>query len=187
MKFCFWGNVSSALNGKTRGGAELQIALLAKSLAMKGHNVVVIDPYVKESFTTNEGIRVINIPDWNKGIRVIRFFFRRIPLLYRLFKAQNADFYYVRMKTYLHIIPYLACRKVNGKFIIGIAHDLDLANFRDRYKYAYSNKFNLLRFITRNLPNDWVFDYLVKKADYLLVQHAGQKSNAQNAKGHVAV
>ena len=39
MKFCFFGNVAEALKGRTPGGGELQIALLAKALALKGHDV----------------------------------------------------------------------------------------------------------------------------------------------------
>ena len=66
MKFCFFGNIAGALKGKTEGGAELQISLLARALALKGHEVVIIDPYSSESFVSQEGIRLINVPDWNK-------------------------------------------------------------------------------------------------------------------------
>ncbi len=187
MKFCFWGNISGALIGKTLGGAELQIALLAKSLAMQGNEVAIIDPYIDESFTTKEGIRVINIPGWNKGLVGIRLFFNRIPALYKVLKDQNADFYYVRMRAYLHFVSYLACKKVKGKFIVATAHDLDLASFRERFKNSYATKLNLFKFLTLYLPNDWVFDYLLKKADYVIVQHEDQKSCVKNTKGSIAV
>ena len=43
MKICFWGNIGRALKGRTSGGGELQIALLAKALAKGGHEVVLLD------------------------------------------------------------------------------------------------------------------------------------------------
>ncbi len=67
MKFCFIGDFSGALKGRTPGGGQLQVALLAKALALKGHEVVIVDPGSSESFITAEGIKLINVPDWNKG------------------------------------------------------------------------------------------------------------------------
>lgn len=187
MKFCFWGNIGATLQGLTVGGGELQIALLAKSLALKGHDVVIIDPYAKESFTTNEGIKLINIPGWNKGIRGIRLFYKKIPSLYKLLKAQNADYYYVRLRSYLHLLSYFACKKVKGKFIVATASHFDLASFRERFNRYSSSKFNLFKYLSSDLPKDWAFNFLLKRADFLLVQHAGQKSNVKKAKGCVAV
>ena len=102
MKFCFLGNISKALKGKTQGGAELQIALLAKALVCNGHEVVIIDPYSDESFVTEEGIKLINIPGWNHGIRGVRLFLYRIPALKKSLIEQKADYYYGRMRTYFH-------------------------------------------------------------------------------------
>jgi hypothetical protein len=110
MKFCFFGNISNSLQGQTKGGGELQIALLAKALVLKGHEVVIIDPYASESFVTEEGIQLVNVPAWNKGVRGIRLFQYRIPALYKLLKAQMADYYYVRMRSYMHLITYKAAK-----------------------------------------------------------------------------
>ena len=174
MKFCFFGNISNSLKGQTAGGGELQVALLAKALAIKGHQVVIIDPYSGESFVTEEGIKLINIPGWNKGIMGIRLFQYRIPLLYKLLKEQKADYYYARMRSYFHLLSYKAAKKNGGKFIIGLAHDLDVASFRKRFRYEYQPKFSLTKFLALWLPNDMVFDYLLKKSDYITLQHTGQ-------------
>ncbi len=48
MKICFWGDIYNSLVGKTKGGGELQISLLAKGLADLGHEVIVIDFFIND-------------------------------------------------------------------------------------------------------------------------------------------
>ncbi|MBS1608621.1 MAG: glycosyltransferase [Bacteroidetes bacterium] len=174
MKFCFLGKIANSLKGETKGGAELQIALLAKSLALKGHEVVIIDPFSNENFVTKEGIRLIDIPDWNKGIRGIRLFLHRIPALKKALLEQKADYYYGRTRTYFHLLSYKAAKKLNSKFILAIASDIDILNMRNKIKYNYSHNLNIFNFLTLHLPNDLVFHYLIKHADYITIQHSGQ-------------
>ena len=50
MKICFWGDVAGALRGKTSGGGELQIALMAKALRKSGNEVTVLDREIEEEF-----------------------------------------------------------------------------------------------------------------------------------------
>lgn len=185
MRFCFYGNFSGALKGQTPGGGELQVVLLAKALALKGHEVVIIDPNSKESFVTREGVKLINIPNWNKGLRGVRLFWYRIPALKKILTQQNADYYYVRMRGYLHLVPYLVAKKTKGKFIVALAHDLDVLGFMKKLKYEY--KFNLFKFLILFLPNDLVFNYLLKKADYITLQHCDQKLNSSSVKGKIGI
>jgi glycosyltransferase involved in cell wall biosynthesis len=185
MKFCFTGDFSGALKGRTPGGGQLQVALLAKALALKGHEVVIVDPGSSESFITPEGIKLISVPDWDKGLRGIRLFVYRIPRLKKILLEQNADYYYVRMRTYMHLLPFWASKKTKGKFIIATAHDLDVLNHFSKFKYEYKPRFNLFRFLTADFPN--VYNYLLKKADYIILQHSGQKINRNSAKGKIAI
>ena len=67
MKICFWGKIADALKGKTGGGGELQIALLAQTLAGLGHEVVVVDLDIVEGFTTDDGIKVYPIKGYKRG------------------------------------------------------------------------------------------------------------------------
>ncbi len=182
MKFCFFGNVSGALKGKTLGGGELQISLLAKALALKGHEVVIIDPYAEENFITLEGIKLISVPEWKKGPKVLRMFLFRIPALRRMFAEQNADFYIVRMRSYLHLIPYLAAKKNGGKFIQSIASDIDVLSERKKFKYDYNSSFKI--FVTEGLANDVVFSYLLKRSNYVLLQHCGQRIASTSSKNN---
>ncbi len=182
MKFCFFGYMSCAIQGQTIGGGEFQSYLLAKALALDGHEVVVIDPYVEEGFTTDEGIKLIKVPNWNKGIKGLRLFTNRIPALYKLFKEQNADFYYVRMRSYIHLLSYLAAKKRKAKFIQAIASDIDILSFSDKYEYEYKSGFKISKYLAENFPSDLIFNYLLKNADYITLQHSGQYPKSKTDK-----
>ena len=186
-KFCFFGNISGALQGNTAGGGELQIALLAKALALAGHQAVIIDPYARESFVTPEGVRLINVPNWDGGLRGIRLFTNRIPLLYKLLKDQHADYYYIRMRSFLHIIPYIAARRNKARFIQAIAQDIDIVGIREQVRYEFSTNSNLARLFLVNLPSYLVSNFLLKRADFIFLQHSGQKNHSKNLKGKVSV
>ena len=174
MKICFWGDISGALKGNTCGGGELQIALLAKALARGGHEVVIVDFQTSEEFITSDGIKVIKIKGWNNGIRIIRTITHRLPQLYRSLKAQKADVYYCRIRDFRHIFAWWAAHKVKAKFILGIASDLDIMNFRMRWKNFYlSNLHNLWGFFDGILI-EIVYPWLLSKSDLVFVQHEGQ-------------
>jgi Glycosyl transferases group 1 len=185
MKICFWGDIAAAVKGKTIGGGELQMALLAKSLAIAGHEVIVIDPFSDESFVTKEGVKILHVPDWNKGLPGIRMLWYRIPALYKLFVKQKADYYYVRMRSYLHLISYFGAKKVKGKFLLALASDIDLMNFKDKYIYEYKANFRLFKYLTYWLPNDLVYKFLIKRADYIIRQHKGQLVENNPVRGTV--
>ena len=176
MKICFWGNNAGALKGNTDGGGELQLALLAKALARSGNEVVIIDYQATEDFISAEGIKVISIQGWNKGIRFLRVLTHRLPLLYKSLKAQKADIYYCRMRDFRHIFAFWAARKIKAKFILGLASDLDAMNLRMRWKYNHKvSKFGLWSF-SSNLLIEIVHPFLLRKADLILAQHEGQKT-----------
>lgn len=175
MKFCFWGDVKGALAGSTSGGAELQIALLAKALSLAGHDVVVVDFINNKNFTTAEGVKVLGVPDWNKGIKGLRFFTHRVPALLKIFKEQKADYYYGRARSLFHIFPYLAARKNGSKFLLALAHDLDVVSIPDRIRHEYWKKVSLFNILNFYLLNDLVFNYLLKRADHVLLQHEDQR------------
>jgi glycosyltransferase involved in cell wall biosynthesis len=175
MKICFWGNIARALKGSTDGGAELQIALIARALAIAGHEVVTIDYETTEDFITAEGIKVFRIKGWNNGIRIIRTFTHRLPQLYRSLKAQKADVYYCRIRDFRHILAFWAARKVKAKFILGMASDLDAMDFVMRLKYRKLVSFGDLWGFFNNILIEIVYPLLLRKADLILVQHEGQK------------
>lgn len=114
MRICFWGDIASAINGNTKGGGQLQIALIAKLLAQCGHEVIVLDHETDVDFITSEGIRIVKIKGWDNGFRLIRTFTNRLPLLYRSLVDVKADIYYCRIRDFRHILAYWASRRCGG-------------------------------------------------------------------------
>jgi glycosyltransferase involved in cell wall biosynthesis len=175
MKICFWGSIARALTGKTDGGSELQIALLAQSLARGGHEVVCLDYQITEDFITPDGIKVIQIKGWYEGIKAIRLITHRLPGLYSLLKEQKADIYYCRMRDFINIFPFLAARKVKSKFILAMASDLDALGFKMRWKFYYVPNIGEMWWWFSGLFIEIIHPWLLRKADMVFVQHEGQK------------
>ena len=175
MKVCFWGKIADALLGKTYGGGELQIALLAKALTSLGHEVVVVDLDIEEGFVTDEGIRVYPVTGYNSGMKMFRTLTHRLPALYSTFVEIKADVYYCRIREYRHIIVYMAARKVKAKFIMSLASDLDILGIGKRWKHFYSSNVKDLWGVFNGLMGEIVYPFLLRKADLVLVQHDGQK------------
>jgi glycosyltransferase involved in cell wall biosynthesis len=175
MKICFWGNIGKALAGRTSGGGELQIALLAKALAKDGHEVILLDYDCMEEYQTSDGIRIIPIKGWNDGIRLIRTLTHRLPQLYKGLKDQKADIYYCRIRDFRHIFAYWAAHKLKAKFILGLASDLEIMSFRMRWKYYYLTNLRNLWVLFDGIFSEIVYPYLLRKSDYIFVQHEGQK------------
>lgn len=176
MKICTWGDVASALEGKTKGGGELQIALLAKAMAKAGHEVVVVDLKAKKDFVTDDGIKVFQIKGYDDGIRFFRLFTQRLPNIYKSLKAQNADVYYCQIRDFRHLLAYWAARKTNGIFVLQLASDLDASTLRMKLKYDYLTHFGGLYWFLKVFLTELIFPWLIRKADMVLVQHEGQKN-----------
>jgi glycosyltransferase involved in cell wall biosynthesis len=175
MKICFWGNIGRALNGRTSGGGELQIALLAKALARGGHEVVILDSEISEEFQTDEGIKVCPIKGWNEGIKMLRILTHKLPSLYSSLRDQKADVYYCRIRNFMHIVAWLVARKVKAKFILALAEDLDAMSFRMRWKYYYSTNLSNLWGLFDVFFSEIVYPHLIRRSDAVFVQHEGQK------------
>lgn len=178
MKICLWGNIARALNGRTEGGGELQLALLAKTLAKAGHEVVVIDFVINNDFVSDEGIKFFKIEGWNKGIRLIRSLTHRLPNLYRALKAQKADVYYCRIRDFRHILCFWAARKVKAKFVLGLASDLDAMNFTSRLNQFLVSPISIWA-VFNVILIEIVYPFLLRNADLVLAQHEGQKNILQ--------
>ncbi len=175
MKICFWGEVYGSLSGNTPGGGELQIALLAKALALGGDEVIILDKHIKEQVTTSEGIRVAPIPGWNSGVRILRSFTSRLYFLYKAMIEADADIYYARIRTFEHIVPLFVARKLNAKFIYATASDLDVLGFMERIKYFYLQNVGLYSWLICGTLTEIIFPFLIKNADCILVQHEMQR------------
>ncbi len=175
MKICTWGDVASALEGKTSGGGELQIALLSKVLAKSGHEVAIIDLMAEKDYVTADGVKVVHIEGYKDGVRLLRFFTHRIPKLYKNLKEQKADIYYSQIRDWRHILALWAARKTKGIFVIQLASDLDALGLRKRMKHDYLTHFDGLYWFLNTVLVELIFPFIVRNADMVLVQHEGQK------------
>jgi glycosyltransferase involved in cell wall biosynthesis len=64
---------------------------------------------------------------------------------------------------------------VKGKFILGLASDLDAMSFRKRFKYQYRVSLSSLWSLSNGLFIEIVYPWLLRKADMVFAQHEGQK------------
>jgi glycosyltransferase involved in cell wall biosynthesis len=79
---------------------------------------------------------------------------------------------------------YIACRKVNGKFIMAMASDLDASGFADRYRYFYKQQKKSLWHIINGILIELIHPYLMRKADIILSQHEGQMQILERRRIH---
>ncbi len=182
MKICFWGTIAEALNGRTPGGAELQIALMAKALAKSGNEVVVLDYSISADFITQEGVNVIALRGWNEGIKILRNLTHRLPVLYKSLINQKADLYVCRMRDFRHIVVYFAARRLGSKFIYSLASDLETLSFFLRCKFDYFTSIGRLWWLFDIFSTEIVHSFLLRKSDFIFVQHEGQKINLSKKK-----
>jgi hypothetical protein len=89
------------------------------------------------------------------------------------------------MRSYLHLISYFGAKKAKGKFLLALASDIDLLSFKDKYRLEYKANFKLLIYLTYWLPNDLVYKFLLKRADYVIRQHSGQQVENNSVRGKV--
>ena len=170
MKFCFWGNIYGALTGDTPGGAELQLSIIIKELVDLGHSVSVIDFYIKDDERISKNLIVYSLARRSSN------YLHRLIAFYKLLIEQNSNYYYARMPSSFHLIGYIAARKLKKKFVLGLAHDLDTFNFYQRYNYKYGLRTGWLH-LKQLITNELIFNYLLKKSDFIIAQHEVQQMN----------
>ena len=174
IKICIFGRTVLALEGKSSGGAELQKSLLARALALNGHDVIVLDPENAKEFITTEGIVVQTIKEWSNGIRGVRTFTHRIPKLITFLKNQHVDAVYVRGFHFWYFVLLLISKRLKSKFILACAHDSDALGFCTRYSLFYSHNLNVWEWISNYMPSELAAPWILKYADLILVQNVNQ-------------
>jgi glycosyltransferase involved in cell wall biosynthesis len=180
-RVCIFGDyVADVLcENKVIGGAELQMALLAKGLSDHGIHVVIVDPMRERDIDVQCNLSVKGFPNWNRGIRGIRLFTHRIPRLMRVFREVKADVYYVRGPAFFSLIPLLFAKIRRVAFAFATAHDSDLMGFSERYTSFYKHNGSLWDWISTFIPNELATTLLVRLSDVVFVQHEQQQTLAQ--------
>ncbi len=175
----FCQRAAKVFDGAVSGGAELQVALLARALAGAGYTVALVDPLFAGPPSTVDGVALVGVPGWQLGVRGLRFFTHRLPGLWKVLRSLRPVLFYVRGFSFLYLIPLAAARIGKAKFVLGTASDADLDSFSARFAALYRGKKSLWDWISTVIPNEVGHWLLVDYADVVLVQHEGQEALAR--------
>lgn len=108
------------------GGAEVQLSLVGRALARRGHEVsfVTVD-YGQADGVDLDGIRVYKAYDPEAGIRVLRFLSPRLTGLWGAMRRADADVYIQRMGEVTTGLAAGFCQHARKVFVFSAAHEND--------------------------------------------------------------
>ena len=173
MKYCFWGSIHSSLNGKPIGGGELQLSLIIKHLNQLGEKIYVIDSEIPED-TEIDGITIYSLKK-----RINKRILGKYLSFYKLLKKVNADVYYARIRSSLHLIGLLATKKNHSIFVYHVASDLDTLGLKERWEGYYRKAASFKRLLFHFIHSELFFPFVLRNADLIITQHLEQTKNLQ--------
>jgi glycosyltransferase involved in cell wall biosynthesis len=136
VRVCIVAHAGADLFGHSSGGAEKQLALLARHLARRGHEVVMVVPGWRWGAAYADGVRLL--PGWERqgGVRWLRAITYRVPRLREVLASVGADCYYARGVNYYTSIMVRTARRVGAKSLVALASDRDLFHESGRHGLA---------------------------------------------------
>lgn len=143
------------------GGAEVQQALLATSLARHGYRVSMIClDYGQPECATVNGVTVWKICPPDAGIPMLRFVHPRLTSLWSALKRVDADIYYQRTSAVATGFVAAFCARHGKRSIYAGASDADFAPGLEHLRYARDR---------------WIFRYGLRTVDRIIVQNPLQQ------------
>jgi glycosyltransferase involved in cell wall biosynthesis len=123
------------------GGAEIQIAGIARGLAARGYEVSAVACHLGQPRrTVIDGVTLLASFDPSAGLPVVRFFHPRLTSTLAALCEANADIYYVNGSGFPAGIAADVARSRGARFVFHVASDYDLmkdlplqTNPRDRW------------------------------------------------------
>lgn len=170
MKFCFWGNISKGFEGKPMGGGEKQLFLISSELAKRGNSVYIVD-FTLEEDVVKDNVHLLSLKKFSKKIKTNKY-----RALYKLLKSIDADIYYARIRSSIHLVALLAARTNKKKFIYHSAHDLDSATFKQRLKGFYFLTPSIKKIVLHIIHSELLFPVMLRKSNLIFAQNKEQKS-----------
>lgn len=168
MKFCFWGNIAKGYIGKPIGGGEKQLFYVSFGLSQKGHDIVIVDFSIEEDKVI-DGVSLYSLKRYAERTNKNKY-----VALYQLLNEINADVYYSRIRSSIHLIGLFVSRKLKKKFIYHSAHDLDSATFKERLKGFYLLTSSLKKIILHIIHSEILFPILLLGSDVIIAQNTDQ-------------
>jgi glycosyltransferase involved in cell wall biosynthesis len=169
---CCVSHSARGLVGGNTGGAERQVALLARSLAARGHEVSLVVPGYDGEAQTVDGVRLVSGWRRDKGVRVLRALTYRVPNLNRILLEQHADVYYVRGRAHFTPVVMRAARSAGAVSLLGLANDRDLLEDRARLPYGLGS--GPAAAVAGRLEYAYFKRGAIDAADWIITQHEGQ-------------
>jgi glycosyltransferase involved in cell wall biosynthesis len=126
MRVCLTGHSVAGLLSASVGGSERQIALLARTLAARGHDVALVVTGLAGGERTIDGVRVRAGWEPERGVRYVRAVTYRYPHLWRVLRDERADVYYARGAGYYTPFVVAVARTRCAVSVLGLASDRDL-------------------------------------------------------------
>lgn len=174
LRVCCVSYSAKGLVGGVTGGAERQVALLARALAARGHEVSLVVPGYDGEAVTLAGVRLIS--GWRKdeGVRILRSLTYRAPTLLRVLRDQQADVYYVRGRAYFTPVVMRAAGHVGAVSLLGLANDRDLVE--DPLRLPYGIGSSSAGPLAAKIEYAYFRRYAIAAADWIVTQHEGQSA-----------
>jgi glycosyltransferase involved in cell wall biosynthesis len=174
VRVCCVSHSARGLVGGHTGGAERQVALLAVSLAARGHEVSLVVPGYDGEAQTVDGVRLVSGWQKSKGVRVLRSVTYRAPHLDRILVDERADLYYVRGRAHFTPLVMRAARRAGAVSLLGLANDKDLLEDRGRLPYGLGS--GRAAGVAGRLEYAYFKRGAIDAADWIITQHEGQSA-----------
>ena len=172
MKVCVVSYSAEGLLTSSAGGSEWQSALLATTLAARGHDVSFVVTGLAEAEDTVSGVRLRAGWDPDRGLRFIRAVTYRYPHLARVLRAQNADVYYSRGAGFYTPFVARAARACRAVCLLGLASDRDL--YPDAAPVLFGLEGSALSPLVARLAHKTYRDWALRSASWVTVQNQEQ-------------
>jgi glycosyltransferase involved in cell wall biosynthesis len=143
------------------GGAEMQQAIIGRSLAERGYRVsfVTLD-HGQDDELEIDGMRIVKAYDQNVGMRALRFVHPRFTGLWRAMKRADADIYYQRTGSDETGMVAAFCRLYRRTFVFAVASDAHCAARRTSW---------------RKKPEHVLYEYGLRRANVVIAQTTTQQ------------
>jgi glycosyltransferase involved in cell wall biosynthesis len=172
VKVCCVGHSAAGLTSSAAGGSERQSALLALTLAERGHDVTYVATGLGAAPDAVAGVRLRSGWDPGRGPRFVRAFTYRYPHLYRVLRGLRADAYYARGAGFYTPIVVRAARDAGAVSMLALASDRDL--YPDASRVLFGLRDSPLSPLVARLAHGLYRGWALPSATWVTVQNDEQ-------------